>query len=208
MDSPIAQDFHANGGDPMFDGSGTFRCTSGFSVTHLNTGTHGITTAGHCIGLASIFDSVNSGSVFAVRHKAEHLGAYGDVEWKTTNHAEPPVHVASPNDVRFVTRIRSWTYVSPGDPACAFGRASQYRICDIVYKKSVSKTVGGHQVDRLVMMRDRKVLKHGDSGGPWSWGTTAIGIVQGIAFSDNYFRHVFTPAGLFDEALGIRVRRR
>ena len=46
----------------------------------------------------------------------------------------------------------------------------------------------------------------GDSGGTWSFGTTAAGIHQGDIWLPFKRRNVFTPAALLPAALGVAVR--
>mmetsp|Transcript_59943 Transcript_59943/g.147372 ORF Transcript_59943/g.147372 Transcript_59943/m.147372 type:complete len:461 (-) Transcript_59943:813-2195(-) len=194
------EDLHARGGRRVY-GSG--QCTSGFSVYRISDGLNGITTAGHCTGM-STFDAEFPEADFSLFHRAEHCGSHGDIEWKTTNHIEPAEYWASPTDRRDVHSVEDWYCVN--NWYCLYSRMTGTRVCDQVYSTSTSQSgCGGRTSYRLVAMDDLNGVP-GDSGGPWSWGTMAVGTVKGyktIWFSK---RATFTKATRFDNALGVWVR--
>ncbi|MGH9053792.1 MAG: hypothetical protein ACRDWX_12390 [Acidimicrobiia bacterium] len=65
-------------------------------------------------------------------------------------------------------------------------------------------TFDGITHQRLVQMNG-DVAKAGDSGGGWSFGNTAYGSFVGWCGANN--QNVFSVADLYDEALGVSVRR-
>lgn len=196
MEGEVAnQDFHAYGGRQVYGDSS--QCTSGFSVYRVSDDRTGITTAGHCTGMHT-FDAVSPESDFEMWHKGEHQGAYGDVEWKTTGHYELAEYYARPSQIRSVTSVTS--SFSTDCVVCLYSRRQAQRTCDYVYSTSTSQ--GGDR--RLVAMENMNGVP-GDSGGPWSYGTEASGVVKGAKWSWFKWRDTFTKANLFNSALGVRV---
>ena len=203
QDAPLGADEHAFGGNWVRD-SGVNLCTSGFSVVN-GSGVTGVTTAGHCSGIDEIVEP--GVGVHALTHQAEHRGQWGDVEWKTSAaHVEPAEFYASSTDLRQVNAVEPRASITVGEAICVYGRSSNSRNCSTnVLRTSVSCTVDGVFNDRLVAM-DAAVTVGGDSGGGWSFGTTAYGSHKGRCSFDGAVRNVFTVADLFDEALGVTVR--
>ncbi|MBW3606415.1 MAG: S1 family peptidase [Actinobacteria bacterium] len=70
-------------------------------------------------------------------------------------------------------------------------------------KKTTSK---GWKLERLAAMHNDNAEK-GDSGGPWFWGNSAIGIHQGAKTIWSKSRDVFSQARYLDDALGVTVRK-
>lgn len=209
---PTSEDFHAIGGSAMYhlddhNGAPHFRCQAGFTVQNLTSGDNGITSAGHCRSLTHIEDLHNNGQLIPLKHRNQHIGQYGDVEWKTTAHIEPPIFYAAAGVPRFVTSRKAVSGMSPGDDVCSFSRQTVQRLCDIVYKVSVSKEDDeGRMLGRLVMMRNNW-LQPGDSGGTWSYENKAWGIIQGRKQEDGFWRDVFTPVDNLPEALNVEVKK-
>lgn len=196
-DKPVAQDFYAYGGMAVHD-DGVFECTAGWSVRN-NAGTTGVTTAGHCTGINQI---MHPGiGLHSMTHQAEHRGAWGDIEWKTTVALETAQFYASAGSVRNVTSIEPRASISVGESICFYGRSSNSRDCSFdVAATSVSCTVNGVFNNRLVRMNGNSAIP-GDSGGGWSFNYRAYGSVKGICGGGS----VFSVADLYDEALGVTV---
>lgn len=164
---------------------------------------NGITTAGHCTGM-SLFDAESPEADFALYHRAEHCGSHGDMEWKTTAHVELAEYWASPTNRRDVNSVETW--YSNNNVYCLYSRMQGTRTCDRVYSHSVSQSgCQGRKAYRLVAMDHNRGIG-GDSGGPWSYGTKAVGIVKGYKTIWFNKRDTFTKTSRFDEGLGVYVK--
>ena len=210
-DADVAIDEHAYGGMWVRD-FGVNECTSGWSVT--DGVTTGVTTAGHCDGINEIVEP--GVGVHDLIHRAEHRGQWGDVEWKTSLHMEPPAaHVehpaafyASETEVRAVAAVEPQANITVREAICVYGRSSNAQDCShTVYRTSISCTSNGVFNDRLVAMNAKNTTIPGDSGGPWYFNFTAYGSHKGGCTIDGAMRNVFSVADLYDEALGVTVRR-
>ena len=210
-DADVAIDEHAYGGMWVRD-FGVNECTSGWSVT--DGVTTGVTTAGHCDGINEIVEP--GVGVHDLIHRAEHRGQWGDVEWKTSLHMEPPAaHVehpaafyASETVVRAVAAVEPQANITVREAICVYGRSSNAQDCShTVYRTSISCTSNGVFNDRLVAMNAKNTTIPGDSGGPWYFNFTAYGSHKGGCTIDGAMRNVFSVADLYDEALGVTVRR-
>jgi streptogrisin C len=210
-DEDVAIDEHAYGGMWVRD-LGVNECTSGWSVT--DGVTTGVTTAGHCDGINEIVEP--GVGVHRLIPRAEHRGQWGDVEWKTSLHMEPPAaHMehpaafyASETEVRAVAAVEPRANITGGEAICVYGRSSNAQDCShTVYRTSISCTNSGVFNDRLVAMNAKNTTIPGDSGGPWYFNFTAYGSHKGGCTIDGALRNVFSVADLYDEALGVTVRR-
>lgn len=210
-DADVAIDEHAYGGMWVRD-FGVNECTSGWSVT--DGVTTGVTTAGHCDGINEIVEP--GVGVHDLIHRAEHRGQWGDVEWKTSLHMEPPdAHIehpaafyASETEVRAVAAVEPQANITVREAICVYGRSSNAQDCShTVYRTSISCTSNGVFNDRLVAMNAKNTTIPGDSGGPWYFNFTAYGSHKGGCTIDGAMRNVFSVADLYDEALGVTVRR-
>jgi streptogrisin C len=210
-DADIAIDEHAYGGMGVRD-DGVNECTSGWSVT--DGATTGVTTAGHCDGINEIVEP--GVGVHALIPRGEHRGQWGDVEWQTSLHIEhPAAHIehpaafyASETEVRAVAAVEPRANITVGEAICVYGRSSNAQDCShTVYRTSISCTNSGVFNDRLVAMDTKNTTIPGDSGGPWYFNFTAYGSHKGGCTIDGAMRNVFSVADLYDEALGVTVRR-
>jgi hypothetical protein len=201
-DAPVAQDFAAFGGMWVLD-NGQNACTSGWSVRSIATGTLGISTAGHCIGM----DQVNhpGHGLHALTFRGRHRGEWGDIEWYSTAEPEPDDFYADAANIRDVAAIEPRANIVVGEGICVYGRMSNDRDCSLdVQDVSQACTNDGVFNDRLVMM-DGVTSVPGDSGGGWSFNFTAYGSVKGLCAPNFLNRETFSVADLYDEALGVRV---
>jgi len=191
----IVEDEHAYGG--LRIRSSSSRCTTGWTVVNQN-GTTGVTTAGHCSGMRYI----SSPGAGRASHVKQHRGEWGDIEWKTTNHVEPAEFYASSSTRRVTRAVEPIANISQGESICLYGRSSNRRNCSLrVERLSQACTNSGVWNNRLVLM-DGDIGIGGDSGGGWSYNTTAFGSHKGNCSG----RDAFSVADLFDEALGVTVR--
>ena len=174
-------------------------CTSGWSVITPG-GTTGVTTAGHC----SVQSIVHPGhATHALTHQQQHLGTWGDVEWKTTTQNEPPYFYADASTLRTATELEDYGGHAVIDMVCGYGRVSNSRQCLPILWKNISCTDSDTDVTvhRMVVL-DGEFLDPGDSGGGWSFSERAYGGHYGNCGGD---RDTYSVADLFDEALGVSV---
>jgi hypothetical protein len=193
-EAPVVKPEHAYGGMHMFGGGGG--CTSGWSVIS-DAGVTGVATAGHC----SVSSIVEPGvDTWPLTHQAQHIGTWGDVEWKTTSHIEPAQFFASPATVRDVVDVASLLDISINEPLCLYGRGSNQRNCspEVV---AIGVTCGGAN---SMVQTTPDAGSGGDSGGGWSFGGTAYGLHFGNCGAAG--REGFSLAIALDAALGVRVR--
>lgn len=197
------QDFTAFGGMHM-RASGTFLCTSGFSVRSVSSNTPGISTAGHCTGLNQVLHIGDA--VHSTTRIGEHR-QWGDMEWHTTPVAEPDDFYRDCCNIHDVSSIKPRGQIAIGNILCSYGRTSEVRDCSLrVQDVSQSCTNDDVFYDRLVLMNGLTPIRQGgDSGGPWYFGNQAWGLIKGRC--PPTFNHLesFTVADLLDEALGVRV---
>ncbi len=193
------RDTAAFGGMWMRD-DGANECTSGFTVRDLSAyTTFGVTTAGHCGGINQIYHPGHG--THTTDNQAQHRGAYGDVEWHTTSAAEDATFYAETTTVRAVLYLEARAAISVGEQVCQYGRASDYRDCDLdVRDVSIECTNDGVYNNRLVQMTGITSAK-GDSGGPWFRDYRVFGSQKGWCNS----RDAWSVADLYDEALGVQV---
>eukprot|EP00039_Didymoeca_costata_P016369 m.291110 g.291110 ORF g.291110 m.291110 type:complete len:444 (-) comp16383_c0_seq6:313-1644(-) len=193
---PMEEDDHAYGGRQVR--SDTSQCTSGFTVYRMSDGVTGVVTAAHCTNMHTI-DAVAPEADFALYHKAQHYGDWGDVEWKTTAHVEPAEYYADVGERRDVNSRK--TSFSNNDVVCLYSRMQSRRTCDRVYSTSTSQ-----QGSKRLVAMDHRLATGGDSGGPWSTGTQASGIHKGGKLIWFKLRDTFSRVHHLDNCLGIRVR--
>ena len=177
-------------------------CTSGFAVTTLG-GTTGVSTAAHCSGLDQ-YNPPNGDPDFSITFQGQHLGIFGDVQWQTT--VDPRAgRVLRHRD----TEIRSQ---DSGSRAVERHLRQQLvlRLRPLVQQPPVRRGVlrlrechlGGSFISSLVGMTEDNTIG-GDSGGPWSYGTEAVGGHRGDQWIWFKYRNVFSVADLFPVALGV-----
>ena len=178
---------------------GANECTSGWTVRKWNGSAYvyGVTTAGHCSGVNGI---VHPGyGTHSYVFQAEHRGAYGDVEWHTTNVTEEALFYASSSEIRNVMYLEPRSGISVNEIVCQYGRASNSRDCGLqVYDVSIECTLSGVYNNRLVQM-DAITSTLGDSGGGWSYDYRAYGSQKGWCGN----KDAWSVADLYDEALGV-----
>lgn len=201
-DRPNVHDEQAFGGMWVRD-DGVNECTSGWSVRNINTGAFGVSTAGHCTGINQINHPGHG--VHALNFRNEHRGQWGDVEWHTSAQAEPDDFFANATTIRDVAAVEARANISVGESVCQYGRSSNDRDCSLeVQDVSQACTNSGVFNNRLVLMNGDTGIG-GDSGGGWSFGSTAFGGHKGNCNPDHPNREVWSVADLFDEAIGVRV---
>jgi hypothetical protein len=195
-------DEHTRGGGILRD-DGVFECTSGFAVTTPG-GTTGYAGAGHCDGINQ-YRQPEDGLTYAVVHQAQHVGTFGDFEWKTSSHIEPAEFFARNAEIRDVTSVTPAFSLPVNTPSCVYGRSSNLRACDQVFSTFVTATTAAGTASSLYAMDGDHTIG-GDSGGPWSFATIADGIHKGDIFLSGATRNMWSQVGLLPSALGVSVR--
>ena len=197
-DGPIVREEHTRGGGILRD-DGTFECTSGFAVVAGN-GVTGYAGAGHCDGINQ-YEQPEDGLTYGVVHQAQHVGFFGDFEWKTSAHIEPAEFFATNTEIRNVNSVTPAFSLPVNTPSCIYGRSSNLRACDQVFSTFV---ISGGIMNLYAMDGDHTI--GGDSGGPWSFSTIADGIHRGDIFLNGGWRNMWSQVGLLPAALGVSVR--
>jgi streptogrisin C len=174
-------------------------CTSGYAVQHRGTGQKGVVSAGHCEGMNRIQPS----DPHVLTPVEKHLGTWGDVRWYTTNTTEEPRFRSNPGTVRDVMWLEQIEDITVGRSLCLYGQASNEKNCTLeVEDPSQSCTSGTTSLGHMVLMNG-DVGEHGDSGGPWFWNNTAVGVHHGACFV--VFGDAFTPVDNLTRAHSLYV---
>lgn len=201
---PVGTDLLAYGGMRTQDPEA---CTSGFSVVDNETGTTGVTTAGHCLVGEIVDPGPEPDLVQRFPAVGEHRGEFGDVEWHTSPATQRDDFFASATQVRDVVSVEPRADITVGEGVCGYGRSSNSPDCAMtVALTSAGCTVDGVFNDRLVGMNDDLTFTGGDSGGPWYSANRAYGSSKGFCNLEGARRAMWSVADLYDEALNVSVR--
>ena len=172
-------------------------CTHGFAVK-TSSGTRGMTTAAHCGDFPS-----DDGQTLSLR--AQHKGAYGDVQWHTGSQTvRDDFYRGNTSQTEAdVADVSGVANPMEDQRLCRNGRKTHQK-CDTVRKLSVCKG----NICKLVQMETHN-SKDGDSGGPYFVNGVAYGIHQGY-HTDPWWlplaqRGLFSRATYFDEAINVYV---
>jgi streptogrisin C len=175
----------------IYGGSALSTCTSAFAA--YRGGTRGMLTAGHCPddqwdGSVQLFTTVS------------YEGAYGDFQFAWS--------YATESDDFYAGSTVSWQYdrrdlAATGSPVtgmilCRNGKSS-YQQCDTVYQLSRCAWRACH----LTLMHHSYNIS-GDSGGPYYYGNTGYGVLQGWMWWGSK-RDTFSQVQYLDEAIGATV---
>jgi hypothetical protein len=203
-DGAVTVNEHTYGGAYIHDSGG---CTTGFVVENLSTGETGVSTAAHCSSSDGIYHyhQPETDDTYDAYFEDEHEGWYGDVQWHTTPHQKLAAYYADANpwDFREVNSVE--TSATINNTYCLYSREQGTRTCDQVYSNFVNSfTFSGGLVSNLVAMDDEHAVG-GDSGGPWSYSTEAVGVHRGEQWIWFVWRDTWSRAWLFDSAIGVEV---
>ena len=167
-----------NGGDQLVsDGTNFTACTSGFGVHDAATGTHYLTTAGHC----GAHFWWNTWAGFPIRDNSTLVGSTSGSVWNGVyfNNRVDTQKIAASSSNTIWTGSATRRYISApldvaqGDPTCIEGSFSLTR-CGTIYATDFGE--GGTQY--LVSLSNGSTV-FGDSGAP-SWRTSPFGpLAQG-----------------------------
>lgn len=204
IEQPVAGDLHGYGGAPARNRSTGSVCTTGFSVEHRVTAETGITTAAHCDGMNQYTQPWSTVYDIDFPFRDQHIGGLGEVEWHATvDHSDLAEYYAdnSPSERREVNSVESGTAIN--NLYCLYSRIGGTRVCDRVTSTSVVLFTTGLSWTLIGM--DDKNAQPGDSGGPWSYQTEAVGTVVGWYWTLSGNHDAWSPAWLFDSALDVDV---
>jgi hypothetical protein len=204
VEDDVVVNEHTYGGARVRNTTTGSTCTSGFTVASLTTGTTGATTAAHCSGMNEYRQPNTAPAIdYGFTFQTQHEGLLGDVEWHTGDgHVEEAEYYASPSDLREVNAVDGW--ISVNESVCVYSRVQGTRNCDQVYSTLVNSFTSGGLVSSLVATDNDNTVA-GDSGGPWSYSTTATGGHRGDQWIWFGTRNVFSRASLFPLAIGVAV---
>ena len=198
-DNEIVDFFHTRGGEQILGGG--FQCTVAFSG--WRNGEEGVISAGHC-GNMNTYVSSYHGYQYSMSPRVTQLGGNGDIAFYATDpwHALEAKYVAGPSksDVRSVTGYD--VSQSVGESVCAYSRMQSQRSCTTVYRTDLTICYSGYPCAYKIVATREDVTVQGDSGGPWSWGSTADGITSGGIYMDGAWRSMYTPIDVALNGLG------
>jgi len=204
VEQPVAGDLHGYGGAAVRNSSTGSVCTTGFSVEHRVTAETGITTAAHCDGMNRYAQPWSTLYDIDFPFRDQHIGGLGEVEWHATvAHSDLAEYYAdnSPSERREVNSVETGTAIN--NIYCLYSRIGGNRTCDSVTSTSVVLFTTGLSWTLIGM--DDKNAEPGDSGGPWSYQTEAVGTVVGWYWAPFGNHDAWSPAWLFDSALDVDV---
>jgi streptogrisin C len=163
-------------GSPLPDARGGMAystCTGGFVVQSL--GVYGIGTAHHCITKPSTYDGSNVGTTTAYSTR--------DVRWSRFTSGTPqPVFRYGWGNYRTVTSSSNPVI---GGLVCKFGTTTG-NTCDVVVSSGHCVTYANFPQFCGLYRTGNRDAAPGDSGGPWYYGSRALGIHSG---GDNFWNY-------------------
>ncbi len=184
---PMVVPESGRGGNWLQD-EGVNRCTSGWAVNGNLGG--GIVTAGHCSGLDDLV--VPGNGLLSTQWRRQIYGSGGDVEYHTVSGQVSAEFYANATSVRDVTGI-AFTGAMPNGDVCIYGRQTNRRQC--VSVEAVNIIAIDDRNTRVTNLARTTPISStdGDSGGGWSYGSTAWGVHHGSGRGDNLNKGYFTP---------------
>lgn len=132
-------------------------------------------------------------------------GIPGDVEWHTTTHVEQARFYATATAIRD-TDFFEYTHAMMNDQVCHYGRASNQRTC-LHYVTAIEQcvTFEGKTICNMVRASGQPGdTQDKDSGGGWSYSTTAYGIHRGKDESETLY--FFTGIEAMEDALNVTIK--
>ncbi|MEN2468058.1 S1 family peptidase [Ornithinibacillus sp. JPR2-1] len=169
-------------------------CTAAFTLRN-NVGSVGLSTAGHCGESKSsrtYSDRTMSGT-HTVYSLYVHQGSYGDLAMYTNAQLNAvPFFYYNTSAGRNTTGVYS---PRVGVNVCNFGKETGYK-CRQVHKTGLKHGSYGNQV-----VVTAHVTTGGDSGGPWFYGNSAVGVHSGKRTVDGVVRSRFTNVNYISSAL-------
>lgn len=193
---------YMRGGGRLRTTSGAAHCTAAFTVRN-SSGVRGISTAQHCaIGRRYLrYSNHGTSSYTTIGRKGTRSGDYGDVSWFGRGSYLP---IARFYYTGGSTRpVSGSTIQYRGQTVCNYGLTTG-RKCLTVHKRGVSYSYGGYSYRNLTAA-SRHVTAGGDSGGPWYYGHSAVGVHSGRVYVDGASRSVYSEVRHLRNGLGLRL---
>lgn len=161
-------------------------CTVGFSATRGTT--KGAMTAGHC---GNTTTTKPAGSAYALVYVLQHIGSYGDSQYhKSVDTVENKIKVNATGIGTFVS-ITSRGASANGNAVCNFGKTRVIAQCTTIRNwNHAFYDTGGVYLSRMAQS-NASFTNQGDSGGPWYYSSTAIGIHYGISGGYSTYSRIF-----------------
>jgi len=199
------------GTEAQFRNTSQLACTLAFGVRRGSV--KGVLSAGHCHDSLDYVDP-EDGSESALTLEREYEGYYGDYAWYSISESVAAQFYTSSRSSgrRYVTSVKPRNQINIGDMYCFYGRRTNRSSCGTVKYTNTCHRGGDIAVCNQVRVRNVYGRK-GDSGGPWYFGSVAVGIHTGCFGSGCGDRSVrqdqsFTPVVLAEEGLGVTVLTR
>ena len=179
----------------VYGGGPLSSCTSGFTVRRTSGSQLGIITADHCS------DSQRYSGYNVLTYRSRLATSQGDIQYMSSSDS---VGYSFYNDRGRLSAQYSVSTPARNMAICVFGVATNVKKCTTVRSTSpvcVDERTNYRGYCNLISANDN-VTRSGDSGGPWSYGTTVYGITHGIWYN----RSVFTPLYNTLSQLGLAIR--
>lgn len=179
----------------VYGGGPLSTCTSGFTVRRTSGTQLGIITADHCSD-SQQYDGFN-----VLTYRSRLATSQGDMQYMSSSDS---VGYSFYNDRGRLSSQDAVSTPSTNMAICVFGKSTNVKKCTTVRSTSpvcVDERTNYRGYCNLISA-NANVTGSGDSGGPWSYGTTVYGITHGIWLN----RSVFTPLYNTLSQLGITIR--
>ena len=197
---PMHINYSSRGGSRLYHNTWSNACTSGWTVAKRGVGT-GILTAGHCLilnNMTHIQDHVN-GTKYSTLENISHFGSGGDVGFLTTpTTSEGYSFHADDDEIRYVLDRKPTNQMVTGGYVCFYGRSSNERECGMIVE-TINYTTGDG-AGSMARVDDSWGIP-GDSGGGWSFGSIAWGVMKGSSNG----KDVFTPIEVAENTLNLYI---
>lgn len=163
----------------IYAGLGATGCTSGFTVYHAQLGVRGVTTAAHCGNSQTV-------SGVGLTYKWEYFSGASDVQWHTAssahtfrNFAADGVSDSTPY-YRTITSTTSRLSLLLGGSYCKTGKTTGYGCGTLNSRTEYASWVPNDTQTYLAIdSSSSSFCIGGDSGGPVSRSSSAVGLVSG-----------------------------
>lgn len=147
--------------------NGILTCTSGF--TAIRGSQWGVLTAGHCPDTTQRL----SGSTYNLTYVTQHVGSYGDAQFNASSDPSRSNSIKISSSLTYRT-ITSSANATVGAAVCNYGRTRSTAACATVQEVNYCNS------GKCRLVRTNATFTNdGDSGGPWYYNNTAVGLHTG-----------------------------
>jgi len=189
----------AYGGDKLKNGV-NLKCTSAFSVKRNGLNKWGILTAEHCTDITDYngYQHVG-GNTHNTKRRFGHYGAFGDYMYRSTSGTERDDFYFNNTQKADVASVMPFSQIGVGDWLCRYGRATGGLNKCAQVNNVLIMTSAGVGVTRT----NSTGLDDGDSGGPWYFGSIAVGITHGYVTAT--LDDTFSSVEIAEDILNVSV---